>query len=537
MYIGWPFLYNVLDIHSLLNSYQFPVYVVPPPSECQLYKSTSVTLFFKLELGLDSLTIKTAPLASLVNNPAIHISTQMPYPAIHHKLSINHHKENKVCLFWAKSNPFKWEALGDLTWCSCAPTYCPITPKWLGFRQSPVKDNACQIHIPSIVLISFSYRNHHLYTPSNRMYNLSWLPSLPTPLTTRSQAWLATPAPISAASSPLTSLNALPGPFPQQTHNLTLRRIPSSDSDSESFAPCPVHPTAITPVVDLLYVPAEVHQVSLSAAPILSAGHLTVHVMHQFDNACWHYFLMKDIDAANCVAKIIYNFKSSTVQSWILAEGDWLVALTFPEFLITFKKKILPHTREDDLVQDQITIQGSMNFLTWVNKVRNANNELKAAKSPYHIPKDCFWLHLLPWLSDGLKWLYKVNNGVAPGASKGSLDTITDFSDWLEHLQLLELDLQAAWGSGWVACATKAGNVLHNSSVMNTSNDTSTSTATYSGSTPLMPLTDAKKELLKLHQGCFKCWVFYVEHISCNCTNPHHYAAHMVEKSSNILHT
>jgi hypothetical protein len=44
-----------------------------------------------------------------------------------------------------------------------------------------------------------------------------------------------------------------------------------------------------------------------------------------------------------------------------------------------------------------------MNLLTWVNKVRNANDELKVAKSPYHIPDDCFCLHLLPHLSNGIK--------------------------------------------------------------------------------------------------------------------------------------
>jgi hypothetical protein len=229
---------------------------------------------------------------------------------------------------------------------------------------------------------------------------------------------------------------------------------------------------------------------------------------------------MKGIDAAECVGKIIYNFESSAVQSWILAEEDRLIALTFPEFLITFKKKFLPRTWEDDLVQDQIAIQGSVNFLTWVNKVRNANDELKAAKSPYHIPEDRFRLHLLPRLSDGLKRLYKANNGVAPGATKGTLDAISDFDDWLERLQLLELDLQAARGSGWVAHATKAGNVLRDSSVPNTPNNVSTSTHAYSSSTPLVPLTDAEKDLLKLHHGCFKCRVFYVEHISRNCTNP-----------------
>jgi len=36
-----------------------------------------------------------------------------------------------------------------------------------------------------------------------------------------------------------------------------------------------------------------------------------------------------------------------------------------------------------------------------------------------------------------------------------------------------------------------------------------------------VPLTDAEKELLKLHQGCFKCCIFYAEHISHNCTNLH----------------
>lgn len=104
---------------------------------------------------------------------------------------------------------------------------------------------------------------------------------------------------------------------------------------------------------------------------------------------------MKDVDATDRISKIIYNFKSTSVQLWINVEEAQLIAVTFPDFLVSFKKKSLPHT-EDYLVQDQITIQGSMNFLTWVNKVCNANNELKAAKLSYHIPNDCFCLHLLP---------------------------------------------------------------------------------------------------------------------------------------------
>jgi hypothetical protein len=88
--------------------------------------------------------------------------------------------------------------------------------------------------------------------------------------------------------------------------------------------------------------------------------------------------------------------------------------------------------------------QGSTDFLTWVNSVQNTNNELGAAKSDYHIPNDRFQLHLIPRLSDSMKHLYKANNGTASRVMKGTLDTITNFEEWMEHLQLLEQDLQAS---------------------------------------------------------------------------------------------
>lgn len=159
----------------------------------------------------------------------------------------------------------------------------------------------------------------------------------------------------------------------------------------------------MTPVVDPLYAITEVRQVSPSAAPILSAGHLTVTVVRQFDNACRRYFSVKDVAAADRVGKVIYNFESATIQSWISAQEAQLIALQFPKFLVSLKKKFLPRTWEDDLVQEQIVLQGPMNLLTWVSKVRNANDKLKVANSPYHIPDDRFRLHLLPRLSYGMK--------------------------------------------------------------------------------------------------------------------------------------
>lgn len=222
---------------------------------------------------------------------------------------------------------------------------------------------------------------------------------------------------------------------------------------------------------------------------------------------------MKDIAADVRIGKIIYNFESTAIQSWINVEEAQLLALTFPVFLIALKKKFLPQSWEDELVQDQIAAQGTNSFLTWVNTVCNANDKLGAASSEYHIPANRFHLQLIPRLSDGMKHLYKANNGVAPGATKGTLDAITDFEEWLERLQLLEQDLQAS-------CAAKNGNILRDSAVPNIATSSTPSSSTASQYTALSPLTEDEKTLLCLHMGCYKCRVFYAGHVGCNCTNP-----------------
>jgi len=144
----------------------------------------------------------------------------------------------------------------------------------------------------------------------------------------------------------------------------------------------------MTPSNTPLYAVAEVEQSSPSSAPLLSAGHLTVKVLHLFDTACQHYFSVKDIAANDQVGKIIYNFKSTAIQSWINVEEACLITLSFPDFLVALKRKFLPHSWEDELVQDA-------DFLTWVNNDWNANDELGTAQSNYHIPSECFHLHLI----------------------------------------------------------------------------------------------------------------------------------------------
>ena len=106
------------------------------------------------------------------------------------------------------------------------------------------------------------------------------------------------------------------------------------------------------------------------------------------------------------VGKILYNFESATVQSWVLADEDHLAGLSFKVFMMEFKLKFLACSWEDKLIQDQITFQSMTPFLTWVNKVHNMNDELHTANSTYYIALTTLRKCLIPHLSPALKHLY-----------------------------------------------------------------------------------------------------------------------------------
>lgn len=102
-------------------------------------------------------------------------------------------------------------------------------------------------------------------------------------------------------------------------------------------------------IIDIPYAAAKVVQ-SGSGSPILSSGHLTIETLHVFENACRHYFSHKGTPADECIGKIIYNFKSAEIQTWVYAEEACLTALDFPAFVVELKKKFLPQTWECSLV-------------------------------------------------------------------------------------------------------------------------------------------------------------------------------------------
>jgi hypothetical protein len=188
------------------------------------------------------------------------------------------------------------------------------------------------------------------------------------------------------------------------------------------------------------YAKAEVIQSSPSHAPVLSAGRLTISVLRSFQNSCRRFFSTKGVSAADQVGKIIYNFEGNNIQGWIYAEEARLIELMFAEFITELKKKFLLTSWEDKLVEEQISLQGEKNFLTWVAKVRNTNSKLQSAGSGYHIPTDKLRVHFVLRLGSALKLAYK--------AKRRDLDMIADLDEWIEHVQLLDQEcreMRATW--------------------------------------------------------------------------------------------
>jgi hypothetical protein len=285
--------------------------------------------------------------------------------------------------------------------------------------------------------------------------------------------------------------------------------------------------TPVDPVIaSMPYAPANVLQSSTSQPPLLSSGSITIANLRKFDYACKRFFAYKEITAEEQVGRIIYSFESEFMQSWIQAESDRLVTLTFAEFMLEIKRKWLPSDWEDELIQELIAPQGSRDFYEWSISVRKANNELEAADSLQHIPAPRFRAHLVAHLNPALRLAYR--------AAKKELDAIEDIEAWIHRIIILDVQLathqkQISTSMAQAArTAAKLSTSSNRGAYTNTSGNATNSVPASSfgsntsgpigGFVALPKLSQPEKDLLDLHQGCYKCRTFYAGHFSRTCT-------------------
>jgi hypothetical protein len=288
--------------------------------------------------------------------------------------------------------------------------------------------------------------------------------------------------------------------------------------------------TPVDPVIaNMPYAPASVLQNSSNLPPLLSAGSITVVNLRKFDYACKRFFTYKEIPPEDQVAHIIYSFESEFMQSWIESDTDCLTMLSFAEFMLEVKCKWLPSDWEDELIQELIAPQGTREFYEWSISVCKANNELHAVESLQHIPDTRFCAHLVAHLNPALRLAYR--------ATKKELDAIEDIEMWIHRIIILDVQLathqkQIATSMAQAArSAVRGSNSSGQSAYMNpmTTGAATSSTTSVSanmvgpvvGFIALPKLTQPEKDLLDLHQGCYKCCIFYAGHFSRTCTAEH----------------
>ena len=226
------------------------------------------------------------------------------------------------------------------------------------------------------------------------------------------------------------------------------------------------------------------------------------------------------------VGHIIYLFESEFMQSWIKSDSARLISLTFGNFMLEVKWKWLPSDWEDKLIQELIAPQGDQEFYEWSVSIRKANNKLEAADSLQHIPANHFHAHLIAHLNPALHLAYH--------ATKKELDAIEDIEAWIHCIIILDIQLTTHQKQISTSMANAAKNAAkahsnnHSSNTYTTLSTGSTTNATAHASmntaTPLIgfvtlpKLTQVEKDLLDLHQGCYKCSIFYAGHFLCACT-------------------
>jgi hypothetical protein len=361
---------------------------------------------------------------------------------------------------------------------------------------------------------------HHHHHPMPAKDKLSHKPSTLHLLTThssaRTQCHITSPPHSSSKVFSLTPSPLTP-PLPASRYSNNYMSVTESSHSDIKLQP---HTTMTSMTSEIPYAPATIIQQSSSHILILSAGCIMIGMICVFKNACHHFFQHKSIAEANHVEAIIYNFEGSKIQSWVNTNLACLTALTFSQFILEFKKKFLPCNWQDDLVAIQISMQGTKGFLAWTKAICEANGELGITKSTYHIEEDKLQAHFIPRLSPGLKLSYDTHN------THDDLDKISDLDAWLKRVDLLDQELDNKRVE-WVKIAIEAGQapnrchgVLHNLMSANVPppyNGSSVPPST-GNKTGTPKLTQTEYDLLKAHCGCFCCCLFYVGHISPNCT-------------------
>ena len=116
--------------------------------------------------------------------------------------------------------------------------------------------------------------------------------------------------------------------------------------------------------------------------PNVSAGDISVKVMHEFKKAAHEHFNQKDIAADAQVAKILDCFNDHQISDWVEVEHGHLTAMTFPIFMLEFHQLYLQPLWEEKTHVKFLTLsQGDNSFWEFAVTVQKTNSLMRHTPS------------------------------------------------------------------------------------------------------------------------------------------------------------
>ncbi len=262
---------------------------------------------------------------------------------------------------------------------------------------------------------------------------------------------------------------------------------------------------------------AQVLHPVLKQPPILTPGEITPEVLVQWDSSCQRYFTHKGVAVSERIEFVSAGFQDPLVQAWFNTNNTALNALSWTEFLNEIRATFL-EDNWDRNIRSQMLALRMRPGVTFANYVRDFEmRNILLAGTLLHFNDAALREQITARLSDRLQ----------VHAYTDTVLAITDYNKW-KRAMVQEDKIWSAKRSAEVQelslMHAKFAKLSASSQSPAYPNPTSRLPAS-SAPAPANPelrihvpgLTEAERQLLRDHKGCFRCRKFYAGHLQRDC--------------------
>ncbi|KIL54141.1 hypothetical protein M378DRAFT_93083, partial [Amanita muscaria Koide BX008] len=262
---------------------------------------------------------------------------------------------------------------------------------------------------------------------------------------------------------------------------------------------------------------AKFEQDNPSKLPTLTEGKITPQTLYRFEKGCQRYFLIKNVAGdAEKIVRTTAGIRDPAIMAWAESNNLRFATLPFADFLKELRERALDTDWETDIRREMALSKYSLNtdFQNWADNIIFLNCLLHDSTKKYD---EKGLLELLQTNLDA-----DLDREVRAPRSQIRSDTI---KHWIEDVRRL-----AETARRDIKRLREFAEEAHQRSAKRQS-----ATSVSKGSRPFSNMTNVvaqqpwapgagmqkltweERDLLREHEGCYKCREFYVEHVSSTC--------------------